>query len=142
MTPAPQQDNSTEPKKIRVLLVDDHVVTRVGLRTLLTGFSQIDVVGEAGSVGAVTAEVIRLRPDVVLLDIRLPDGNGFIACRQIQKLGLETRVLILTSYADDETIFESIAAGADGYLLKEIDADGLVRAIENVAAGKSILDPT
>jgi len=77
----------------------------------------------------------------VLLDIRLPDGNGFDACRQLRKLGQESRVLILTSYADDETIFESLAAGADGYLLKEIDAAALLSAVENVAAGNSILDP-
>jgi two-component system response regulator DevR len=141
MTPNPPQNSPPDPTSIRVLLVDDHVVTRVGLRTLLTGFSQILVVGEAGSVASAITEASRLKPDVILLDVRLPDGNGFDACREVQKLGLEARILILTSYADDETIFESIAAGADGYLLKEIDADGLVRAIENVAAGRSILDP-
>jgi two-component system response regulator DevR len=124
-----------------MLLVDDHVVTRVGLRTLLSSFSQIEVVGEAGSVASAVDQALRLNPDVVLLDIRLPDGNGFEACRRLQALSLNARVLILTSYADDETVFESLAAGADGYLLKEIDADGLVRAIENVAAGHSILDP-
>ena len=116
-------------------------MTRLGLRTCLDGFDQLEVVGEAGSLRAALSEAIRLKPDVMLLDIRLPDGNGFVVCRQLQKLNLETRILILTSYADDDMIFESIAAGADGYLLKEIDGDGLLRAIQNVAAGKSILDP-
>ena len=137
----PQPDPAPNPPRIRTLIVDDHVVTRVGLRTLLSGFPHIEVVGEADSVASAVTEAMRLKPTVILLDIRLPDGNGFDACRQLQKLGLQSGILILTSYADDETIFESIAAGADGYLLKEIDADGLVRALENVAAGKSILDP-
>jgi two-component system, NarL family, response regulator DevR len=139
MTAVPPLPGQLTP--IRVLLVDDHVVTRLGLRTLLSGFSQIEVIGEAYSVASAVAEATNLKPDVMLLDVRLPDGNGFEACRQLQKLNLDVRVLILTSFADDETIFESLAAGADGYLLKEIDSEGLVRAIENVAAGKSILDP-
>jgi two-component system, NarL family, response regulator DevR len=141
MNPNPAPKASPERRPIRTLIVDDHVVTRVGLRTLLGNFSQIEVVGEAGSVASALEEANRLTPDVVLLDIRLPDGNGFDACRQLQKMGLGAGVLILTSYADDEMVFESIAAGADGYLLKEIDGDGLVRALESVAAGNSILDP-
>jgi two-component system, NarL family, response regulator DevR len=85
--------------------------------------------------------VQRLKPDVVLLDIRLGDGSGFDVCRRIQQFGHDTRVLFLTSFADDDVLFEAIASGADGYLLKEIDSRALVSAIENVAAGKSILDP-
>jgi len=131
----------SEAKPIRLLLVDDHEIVRIGLRTLLSRFPSINVVGEAGSVAEAVSETARLIPDVVLLDIRLPDGSGFDACRQIQKLQTETRVLVLTSFADDNIIFEAIAAGADGYLLKEINGDALVRAIEAVAAGQSILDP-
>jgi len=126
---------------IRVLIVDDHQVTRLGLRTLFSNFPKIEVIGEAATVAGALTEASRLKPDVVLLDVRLPDGTGFSACRQMQKLNLETKVLILTSFADDQTLFDAIAAGADGYLLKEIDGEGLVRAIENVADGKSILDP-
>jgi len=137
-TPPP---STPAPATIRILLVDDHVVTRLGLRTLLGGFPSVEVIGEAASVAAALGEAMRLKPDLILMDVRLPDGNGFDACRQLQKLGSDSRVLILTSYADDETIFESIAAGADGYLLKDIDAAGLVRAIEDVAAGRSTLDP-
>jgi two-component system response regulator DevR len=128
-------------KRVRLLIVDDHEVVRVGLTTLLGRFQSIEVVGEAGTVAAALAETQRLSPDVVLLDIRLPDGDGFEACRQIQKTATETRVLILTSFADDDVVFQAIAAGADGYLLKEIDGEGLVKAIEKVAAGQSILDP-
>jgi two-component system response regulator DevR len=126
---------------IKVLIVDDHEVVRVGLRTLLSRFSQIQIVGETGTVAGAISETERLRPDVVLLDVRLSDGSGFTACRQIQKMADGPRVLVLTSFADDDVVFESIAAGADGYLLKEIDAEGLVNAIEKVAAGQSILDP-
>ena len=86
-------------------------------------------------------ETARLQPDVVLMDVRLPDGNGFEACRRIRKSQLETRVLFLTSFADEEIVLESIDAGGDGYLLKEIDEENLVHAVRNVAAGQSILDP-
>jgi RNA polymerase sigma factor (sigma-70 family) len=136
---APRKSEST--RQIRVLVVDDHLVTRLGLRSLLGGYGQIEVVGDAASVAEAVAETCRLLPDVVLLDVRLPDGTGFDACRQIRKLERTIRILMLTSYADDELVFASLDAGADGYLLKEIDGAGLVRAIENVAAGKAILDP-
>ncbi len=129
-------------KQVRVLLVDDHVVTRLGLRTLLSGFAQLQIVGEAGSVATAFTEAQRCTPDVILLDVRLPDGNGFDVCRSLESHGIHSGVLILTSYADDETVFQCIAAGADGYLLKEIDPEGLVRAIETVAEGKSVLDPS
>ena len=128
-------------RPIRVLIVDDHLVTRLGLRTLLDGFSEIEVVGDAPSVAAAVAETGRLLPDLVLLDVRLPDGSGFDACRQIRALKLKARVLMLTSFADDELIFASVDAGADGYLLKEIDSEGLLRAIKNVADGQAVLDP-
>jgi DNA-binding NarL/FixJ family response regulator len=133
---------ASESKPIRLLLVDDHEIVRIGLKTLLSRFPRINVVGEAGSVAQAVSEAARLTPDVVLLDIRLPDGSGFDACRQIQKQPTETRVLVLTSFVNDSIILEATAAGADGYLLKEINGDALVRAIETVAAGQSILDPS
>ena len=134
--------NTPDPRRIRLLIVDDHEVVRIGLRTLFGRAPLLEVVGEAGSVQTAVAEAQRLAPDVVLMDIRLPDGSGFEACRLIQKLHLDIRVLVLTSFADDDVVFEAIAAGADGYLLKEIDGDGLIRAVESVAAGQSILDPS
>lgn len=141
MTVQPAPHPSERIRQIRILIVDDHLVTRLGLRSLLGGFSQIEVVGDAPSVAEAVAETRRLMPDVVLLDVRLPDGTGFDACRQIRRFEPAIRILMLTSYADDELVFASLDAGADGYLLKEIDGAGLVRAIENVAAGKAILDP-
>lgn len=128
-------------KAIRLLVVDDHEVVRVGLKTLLGRFPSLEIVGEAGTVGTAVSETERLAPDVVLLDIRLGTESGFDACRQIQKMRVDSRVLILTSFADDNFVFEAIAAGADGYLLKEINGEGLVDAIHRVASGQSILDP-
>src|SRR6266545_6626030 len=133
--------NQTELKRIRLLVVDDHQVVRLGLRTLLERYSDFDVVGEAGTVASAAEATARLQPDLVLMDVRLPDGNGFEACRQIRRTQQDTRVLFLTSFADEEIVLESIDAGGDGYLLKEIDDESLVQAIRNVAAGKSILDP-
>ena len=133
--------NQPESNSIRLLIVDDHTVVRLGLHTLLSRHNGIEVVGEAGTSAAAVEQTSRLKPDVVLMDVRLPDGNGFEACRQIRKVQPDTRVLFLTSFADEEIVLESIDAGGDGYLLKEIDEENLVQAIRNVAAGKSILDP-
>jgi DNA-binding NarL/FixJ family response regulator len=133
--------NTPESKPVRLLLVDDHKVVRLGLRTLLSGHAGIEIVGEAGTVAAAVEAALRLQPDVVLMDVRLPDGDGFEACRQIRRSQLDTRVLFLTSFAEEQIVLESIDAGGDGYLLKEIDEEHLVRAIRNVAAGQSILDP-
>lgn len=130
-----------ETRLIRLLIVDDHKVVRLGLHTLLSRHEGIEVVGEAGTVASAVQETARLLPDVVLMDVRLPDGNGFEACRQIRRSQIETRVLFLTSFADEEIVLESIDAGGDGYLLKEIDEENLVRAVRSVAAGQSILDP-
>lgn len=126
---------------IQLLLVDDHKVVRVGLRTLLGGTERIRVVGEAETMESAITEAARLKPDVVLMDVRLPDGTGIEACREIRAARPETRVLFLTSFADDAAVMATIFAGADGYLLKEIDEDALIRSIETVAAGRSILDP-
>jgi DNA-binding NarL/FixJ family response regulator len=125
-----------------MLLVDDHKVVRSGLKALLGGTANIEVVGEAGTMKDAVSGAARLKPDLVLMDVRLPDGSGIDACREIRTSRPETRVLFLTSFADDDAVLATIFAGADGYLLKEIDEDGLIRAIETVAAGRSILDPS
>ncbi len=130
-----------ESKRVRVAMVDDSEVVRMGLRALLSGEPAIELVGEAGDVRSAADSCVRGKADVVLLDIRLPDGTGFDACRQILQRSPETRVLILTSVVDDSLLDEAIRAGAHGYLLKEINGRGLVQAILDVAAGQSILDP-
>lgn len=132
---------TTAKPRIRLALVDDSEVVRVGLRALLGTAPAIEVAGEAASVATGVELCTRVRPDVALLDIRLPDGTGLDACRQILKKLPETRIIILTSVADDALVDEAIRAGAHGYLLKEIDGRGLVQAIVDVAAGRSILDP-
>jgi DNA-binding NarL/FixJ family response regulator len=131
----------SEDSPVRVLLVDDHKVVRVGLRTLLSDSPMVQVVGEAGTIQQALTDCARLSPDVVLMDIRLPDGNGVEGTRRIKELLPATRVLILTSYADDETILKAIDAGADGYLLKEVENLDLAAALVHVARGGAMLDP-
>jgi two-component system, NarL family, response regulator DevR len=126
---------------IRVVLVDDHQMVRVGLKTLLEGFPQMQIVGEAATAAEALEVVSQSKPDVVLLDIRLPDGSGLEVCRQLRKAQRGLRVLMLTSYYTDDIVMDAIEAGAEGYLLKEINADFLVRSIQEVLEGKSILDP-
>ena len=135
---------SATPAKppIDVVLIDDSEVVRLGLSALLGTDSGIRVVAEAGTVATGVEACVRVRPHVVLLDIRLPDGTGYDACRQILKRVPEVRVLILTSGHDSTMVDEAIRAGAHGYLLKEVDGRGLMNAIRDVAAGKSVLDPT
>jgi two-component system, NarL family, response regulator DevR len=128
-------------RRIRLVLVDDSEVVRTGLRTLLGTEASLEVVGEAATVASGVETVAKQLPDVVLLDIRLPDGTGIEACQQILKRAPQVRVLILTSVIDDTIVDDAIRAGAHGYLLKEIDGRGLVHAIREVAAGRSILDP-
>jgi len=128
-------------EQIKILLVDDHEVVRMGLRTLLERRDNISVVGEAGTVEEAIAAAERTEPDVIVMDIRLPDGNGVDACREIRGQRPETKVIMLTSYADDEAIYGSIIAGASGYLLKQTRGQDLASAIERVAAGESLLDP-
>jgi two-component system, NarL family, response regulator DevR len=135
------QTSRTEPGTIRLVIADDHHITRLGLHTLLSAHPQFEVIGEAGSVGEALETVTRLKPDLLLLDVRLPDGSGIEVCRRLQAANLDTKVLMLTSFANDDLVLEAIAAGADGYLLKEIHADKLIQAIQDVAMGKSILDP-
>lgn len=129
------------PARIQLFIVDDSEVVRAGLRALLGTEPTLAVVGEAANVAAGIAGSRRLQPDVVLLDIRLPDGSGIDACRQILHACPHTRVLMLTSVLDDSVVDDAIRAGAHGYVLKEIDGRNLVNAIRDVAAGRSILDP-
>jgi DNA-binding NarL/FixJ family response regulator len=127
--------------EIRVMLVDDHEVVRHGLRSLLERREHLRVVAEAGTGAEAVAEAARTKPDVIVMDVRLPDGTGIEACRDIRAERPQTRVLMLTSYADDEAVYASIVAGAAGYLLKQTRGRELVSAIEAVARGESLLDP-
>lgn len=126
---------------IRVLICDDHEVVREGLRTLLTRHAGTTVVGEAATVAEAIETAARARPDVVIMDVRLPDGSGVEACRTIREARPETRVIMLTSYADDEALFASIVAGAAGYLLKQTRGQAVLDAVDAVASGRSLLDP-
>lgn len=128
-------------KDIRVLLVDDHEVMRLGLRGVLEQRPRLQVVGEAGTVAEAVAAALEHRPDVVVMDIRLPDGSGVEACREIRAELPRTRVIMLTSFTNDEAVFSSIMAGAAGYLLKQTRGHALAEAIEAVADGVSLLDP-
>ena len=129
-------------KHLRIIIVDDHEVVRLGLKALLERHPDFTVVDEASSAREAVQKAIAHRPEVVVMDIRLPGGSGIDACREIsQALGDETKVIMLTSYAEDEMLFEAIAAGAAGYVLKQIGAEDLVHAIETVGRGEALLDP-
>jgi len=129
------------PEIIRVFLVDDHEVVRRGLVALLDTEDDIEVVGEAGTVADAMARVPAVRPAVVVLDVRLPDGNGVALCRDLRSVLPEAGYLMLTSFSDDEALFDAILAGAAGYLLKQIRGNDLVDAVRTVASGRSLLDP-
>lgn len=126
---------------VKIMLVDDHEVVRMGLRTLLERRETFSVVAEAGSVAEAVATAAQVLPDVIVMDVRLPDGTGVEACREIRSDRPQTKVIMLTSYADDEAVYGSIMAGASGYLLKQTRGQNLAEAIERVAAGESLLDP-
>jgi two-component system, NarL family, response regulator DevR len=126
---------------IRVYLLDDHEVVRHGLRDLLEREGDIEVVGESGSAVDAGHRIPALRPDVAVLDGRLPDGSGIDVCREIRSVDPSIQALILTSYEDDEALFAAIMAGAAGYVLKQIRGNDLVDAVRRVAAGQSLLDP-
>jgi two-component system, NarL family, response regulator DevR len=129
----------TDP--IRVFLLDDHEVVRRGLRDLLEGEGDIEIVGESGTAREATARIPALRPDVAVLDARLPDGSGIDVCRDVRSTDPSIKALILTSYDDDEALFAAIMAGAAGYVLKQIGAGDLVDSVRRVAAGQSLIDP-
>src|SRR5690242_8918410 len=126
---------------IRVFLLDDHEVVRQGLRALLEAAGDIEVVGESGSAVEASSRIPALRPDVAVLDARLPDGSGIDVCREVRSVDPSIKALILTSYDDDEALFAAIMAGAAGYVLKEVRSAGLLSAIRTVASGLSMIDP-
>ncbi|MFI1970008.1 DNA-binding response regulator [Streptomyces cinnamoneus] len=127
--------------KITVFLLDDHEVVRRGVHELLSGEEDIEVVGEAGTTADALVRIPATRPDVAVLDVRLPDGSGVEVCREIRSQDENIKCLMLTSYADDEALFDAIMAGASGYVLKAIRGNELLSAVRDVAAGKSLLDP-
>jgi two-component system response regulator DevR len=127
--------------KLRILLVDDHEVVRLGLKALLGRHPDFEVVGEAANADEALARTLALKPDVIVMDIRLPGASGIQATRTIVQRRPETKVIILTSYAEDELLMEAIEAGAAGYVLKQIGGGDLTRALEAVARGESLLDP-
>ena len=126
---------------IRVFLLDDHELVRRGVADVLAGDPGIRVVGEAATAAQALARAPALRPDVAVLDVRLPDGDGVTVCRELRTRLPDLRVIMLTSYSDDEALFEAILAGASGYLLKQVLGADLVGAVRTVAAGGSLLDP-
>ena len=129
------------PQPLTLLVVDDHEVVRQGLVALLERRTGFQVVAEAGTVAEALEQARRFRPDLVVMDVRLPDGSGIEACREIRSELPDTRVVMLTSYPDEDAVLAAIVAGASGYLLKQVRARDLVAALETVAAGGSLLDP-
>ena len=134
-------DKSAPGKKLRLLVVDDHEVVRQGLAALLNRREAFQVVAEAGTAEEALSAVERFAPDLVIMDVRLPDGSGIEACRDIRAEHPDVRVVMLTSYPDEEAVLSAIVAGASGYLLKQVRARDLVNALEAVGRGESLLDP-
>lgn len=126
---------------LRILLVDDHEVVRLGLKALLSRYNQFQVVAEAASANEALQQVERYEPDVVVMDIRLPGKSGIEATREITSKFPHTKVVVLTSFAEDELLFDAISAGASGYVLKQIGSGELIRALETIGRGDSLLDP-
>jgi two-component system response regulator DevR len=126
---------------IRVFLVDDHELVRRGITALLNAEPDIEVVGEAGTAAQARSRIRATRPDVAVLDVRLPDGSGIDVCRAVRSEHPETKCLILTGYDDDEAIYAAVLAGASGYVIKDIRGSGLVTSVRTVAGGRSLLDP-
>ncbi len=125
----------------KIIIVDDHEVVRLGLRSLLDQYPQYEVISEASSANEVIQQVDNLDPDIILMDIRLPGKSGIEACEEIKEKKPDIKVLMLTSYAEDEMLFAAIKAGASGYVLKQINSEGLIQALEAVARGDASLDP-
>jgi DNA-binding NarL/FixJ family response regulator len=126
---------------VRVFLLDDHEVVRRGLRELLEGEEDLEVVGEAGTAEEALSRIPPTKPNVAVLDVRLPDGDGVEVCREIRSAHPEVNCLMLTSFADDEALFSAIMAGASGYVLKQVKGTDLIDAVRRVGAGESLLDP-
>lgn len=129
-------------KQLRIMIVDDHEVVRLGLRTLLDRHPNFTVIDEAATAREAIEKTLHQTPDVVVMDVRLHGGSGIEACREIVAQAPDTKVIILTSYAEDELLFDAISAGAAGYVLKQIGGDELVRSIEAVGRGEALLDPS
>jgi two-component system, NarL family, response regulator DevR len=127
--------------KKRIIIVDDHEVVRLGLKSILDQYPQYEVVSEAKNANEAIAQVTTFQPDIVLMDIRLPGKSGIDACEEIKQKYPDVKVIMLTSYAEDEMLFSAIKAGASGYVLKQIDSAGLAKSIEAVARGEASLDP-
>ncbi|BBB48548.1 response regulator transcription factor [Pelolinea submarina] len=127
--------------KIRIIIVDDHEIVRIGMRSLLEQYPQYEVVAEAGNAKEAVEQVQTFNPDIVLMDIRLPGKSGIDACEEIKQILPDTKVIMLTSYAEDEMLFSAIKAGASGYVLKQIDSEGLIKSLEAVSRGEASLDP-
>ena len=134
-------DEGVTTAKIRVFLLDDHEIVRRGVRDLLEAEPDITVIGEAGTAASALARIPALKPDVAVLDIRLPDGDGVTVCRDLRSKMPQLACLMLTSFSDDEALFDAIMAGAAGYVLKQIRGTDLVGAIRTIASGQSLLDP-
>jgi DNA-binding NarL/FixJ family response regulator len=134
-------ENASDNNPITVFLLDDHEIVRRGVRDLLEAEPDITVVGEAGTAASALARIPALNPDVAVLDVRLPDGDGVSVCRDIRSRLPEIACLMLTSFGDDEALFDAIMAGAAGYVLKQIRGTDLVGAVRTVASGRSLLDP-
>jgi len=130
-----------KPDRIRLLIVDDHKVVRLGLITMFSRHRGVQIVGDVGTMAEAVEAARRLRPDVILMDVRLPDGSGIDACREIRTACPDTQVLFLTSFADDDALLATVLAGAAGFLLKQADEVGVIHAVETVANGQSIMDP-
>jgi two-component system response regulator DevR len=129
-------------RQLRIIIVDDHEVVRLGLRTLLDRHPNFNVVDEAGTAREAIEKALHNQPDVVVMDVRLQGGSGIEACREIVAQAPHIKIIILTSYAEDEMLFDAISAGAAGYVLKQIGGDELVRSIEAVGRGEALLDPS
>ncbi|MGE5262321.1 MAG: response regulator [Acidobacteriota bacterium] len=125
---------------LRIILVDDHEVVRLGLKSLLSRNPQFEIIDEAATASEAVEKTFRLKPDIVVMDIRLPGKSGIEACREITSTQPQTKVIMLTSYAEDDLLFDAIAAGASGYVLKQIGSGELVRALETVGRGESLID--
>ncbi|WSX68480.1 response regulator transcription factor [Streptomyces sp. NBC_00932] len=136
-----ETDSVPEDGKISVFLLDDHEVVRRGVHELLAMEDDIEIVGEAGTAADALARIPATRPNVAVLDVRLPDGSGVEVCREIRSADENIKCLMLTSFSDDEALFDAIMAGASGYVLKAIRGNELLSAVRDVAAGKSLLDP-
>ena len=127
---------------LKILLVDDHEFVRMGIKALLARYPQFQVMAEAANAQEALEQSLKHRPDIIIMDIRLPGKSGIEATREIMQQLPETKVIMLTSFAEDDLLFEAIIAGAAGYILKQIDSKELIRALETVARGEALLDPT